>query len=154
MIEETATVVATEENSVETEKPVPTLEEQQESMRKIAELRARSYSDLVAIHIQQLTRVMLASHGVSELQKRQANTALVEAIKFALDFGIGATNAEIRDKGTVFSKETNTLAGVLVQALDNRMILLADNLRKQQELEAVASQQTTEEQNDTESSGI
>lgn len=123
-----------------------TLEQRQESLRSVAEMKAKAYNDLVSIHLQNLTRIMLSSHGVSELQKRQANKALVEAVLFALDFGVNVTGATIRDKGVALAKETNTLAGVLVQALDNRMLLLADNLRNQEELEKVASQQTTEEQ--------
>lgn len=123
-----------------------TLEQRQESLRSVAEMKAKAYNDLVSIHLQNLTRVMLSNNGVTELQKRQANKALVEAVLFALDFGVNVTGATIRDKGVALAKETNTLAGVLVQALDNRMLLLADNLRNQEELEKVASQQTTEEQ--------
>lgn len=125
-----------------------TLEQQQESLRSVAEMKARAYNDLVSIHLQNLTRIMMASHGVTELQKRQANKALVEAVLFALDFGVNATGATIRDKGVALAKETNTLAGVLVQALDNRMLLLADNLRKQEELEKIASQSTSEEKSE------
>lgn len=133
------------QNVEQNQAPEVTPEQNQQAVRKMAEMRMVSLSQLVEIHIQSLTQVMLSSNGVSELQKRQANKALVEAVKFALDFGVGATNAEIRDKGTVYAKETNTLAGVLVQALDTRMIILADKLREQQELEDLASQQTSEE---------
>lgn len=134
------------QNVEQNQAPEVTPEQNNEAVRKMAEMRMQSLSQLVEIHIQSLTQVMLSSNGVSELQKRQANKALVEAVKFALDFGVGVTNAEIRDRGTVYAKETNTLAGVLVQALDTRMIILADKLREQQELEEIASQQTSEEQ--------
>lgn len=117
-----------------------TLEEQQASLRSVAEMKAKAYNDLVSIHLQNLTRIMMSSNGVSELQKRQANKALVEAVLFALDFGVNVTGATIRERGTALAQETNTLAGVLVQALDNRMLLLADNLRKQEEQEAAALQ--------------
>ena len=132
-----------------TESKEISLEEKQKNVRKLSEERAKVFSELVGIHLQTLTKVMMSNNGVSELQKRQANKALVEAVQFALDFGVGVTNANIRDRGTVLAQETNNLAGVLVQALDNRMILLADNLRQQQEAEVIASQQTTEEQSQT-----
>jgi len=122
-----------------TESEVPTTETQT-SLRSAAEMKARAFNELVAIHLQQLTSVMMATNRVTQLQKRQANVALVEAVQFALDFGVGVTNSSIRDRGSIFAQETNNLAGVLVQALDNRMLLLADNLRKKEELEKVATQ--------------
>lgn len=130
-----------------------TIEEQNLQMRKVTEMRHKAFTELVGIHFQELTRIMMATNGVTELKKRQANKALIEAVKFALDFGIGVTNAEIRQKGEALAKQTNTLAGVLVQALDNRMILLADNMRKEEELKATASEQTTEEINNETTQG-
>lgn len=110
-------------------------EQNAESFRMMAEMRRDAYTQLVSIHLQSLTRIMMATNGVSQLQKRQANKALVEAIEFALNFGIKDDNT-IRDKGTVLAKETNNLAGILVQALDNRMLLLADNMKRQEEKDA------------------
>lgn len=131
---------AVEQTVDETQTIPETLENRQESLRSVAEMKAKAFNDLVAIHLQQLTRVMMSTNGVTQLQKRQANSALIEAVQFALDFGVGVTNASIRDRGSVLAQETNNLAGVLVQALDNRMLLLADNLKKQQDLEEIASQ--------------
>lgn len=107
------------------------VEQQMQDMRKISEMRHKALSELVSIHVQSLTRIMLASNGVTELAKRQANTALLEAIKFTLDFGLSITDAKIRQSG-VLAKEVNSLAGVLAQAMDTRMLLLADNLRKEE----------------------
>lgn len=115
-----------------------------ESMRAMAEMRRDAYTQLVSIHLQNLTRIMMSTNGTTQLQKRQANKALIEAVEFALNFGIKENNT-IRDKGVVLAKETNNLAGVLVQALDNRMLLLADNMRRQQEQDAqqeIAESQT------------
>jgi len=125
-----------------------TVEQQMDDMRKISEMRFKSLSQLVELHVQSLTRVMLSSNGVSELEKRQANTALVEAIRFALDMGLSVTEAKIRQGGKL-AKEVNTLAGVLVQALDTRMLLLADNMRRD---EQKAQAEVTEE-NKTETQG-
>lgn len=135
--------MSTENTAVETATEV-TAEQNNEAMRMTAEMRRDALTQLVSIHVQTLTRVLMASNGVSQLQKRQANKALVEAIEFALNFGIKEDNV-IRDRGTVFANEVNNLAGVLVQALDNRMILLADNMRKQQEAEEAAAIANNEE---------
>ena len=123
-----------------------TPEQQAASVRAMAEMRRDAYSELVAIHLQTLTNVLMSTNGVSQLQKRQANKALVEAVKFALNFGIKDDNV-IRDKGAVFAKETNNLAAILVQALDNRMLLLADNMRRQEAEESSVSQEVVENNN-------
>ena len=132
-----------ETNSAEQTSTEVTPEQQQASMRAMAEMRRDAYTQLVSIHVQSLTRVLMASNGVSQLQKRQANKALVEAIEFALNFGVKDDNS-IRDKGTVFAKETNNLAATLVQALDNRMLLLADNMRRQEAEESVVESNNEE----------
>ena len=123
-----------------------TPEQQAASVRAMAEMRRDAYSELVSIHLQTLTNVLMSTNGVSQLQKRQANKALVEAVKFALNFGIKDDNV-IRDKGAVFAKETNNLAAILVQALDNRMLLLADNMRRQEAEESSVSQEVVENNN-------
>lgn len=108
-------------------------EQQKESVRELAQMRARVYEQLIDAHIMSLTRVMISTNGVSQLQKRQAESALREAVKFAMDFGVSATGAKIRQKGTVYAKEVNNLAGILAQAQDNRMLLLADALQQAEE---------------------
>jgi hypothetical protein len=118
--------------------PVPeaveerTVEQQMQDMRKISEMRFKSLSQLVELYIQSLTRIMISSNGVTELQKRQASSALVEAVRFTLDMGLDVTGAKIRQGGTL-AREVNTLAGVLAQAMDTRMLLLADNMRRDEE---------------------
>lgn len=132
-----------------------TFEQKQAELKTLTEMKAKVYAQLVDAHIMSLTRVMLSTNKTSQLEKRQAESALREAVKFALDFGLGVTNAKIRDKGMVFAKETNNLAGVLVQALDNRMLLLASNMHEanmaaaEQEVETsevVEETQTTEQE--------
>lgn len=148
MQENTAEAV-TEESAVEAQTRRPTtLAEEKAGARKILEMRQKSLSRLVEIHLQVLTQVMMSNNGVSELEKRQANKALLEAVTFALDFGVGVVKPTLRDKGQKYAQQANNLAGVLVQALDNRLILLAENMQEQDELEKIAAQPTTEEQND------
>lgn len=145
MQENTAEAV-TEESAVETQTRRPTtLAEEKAGARKILEMRQKSLSRLVEIHLQVLTQVMMSNNGVSELEKRQANKALLEAVTFALDFGVGVVKPTLRDKGQKYAQQANNLAGVLVQTFDNRLILLAENMQEQDELEKIAAQPTTEE---------
>ncbi len=109
-----------------------TVQERMDTTIKVLRMQHKAMSQMVAINLEQLTRVMMSSHGVSQKQKLQANAALIEAVQFALDFGLGVTKAKIRDGGEAFASQTNNLAAVLVKALDNRMVLLADNMAKQE----------------------
>lgn len=127
---------------------VTTVEENQEmdsayesSMNNLTEMRREAYTNLVATHLQSLTKIMMSSNGVTELQKRQANKALVEAVTFALNFGIKDDNG-IRDRGAVLARETNNLAGILVQALDNRMLMLANRMNQSRLEETEKTEET------------
>jgi hypothetical protein len=100
--------------------------------RRISEFRLKALSQLIGVYVDTFSAKMVATNGVSYNEKVQAAKALKEGVLFALDFGLGVTNANIRDKGT-WAKEVNGLAGTLVQALDARFILLADNLKKQED---------------------
>ncbi len=137
--QQTTETVETVQETVEQRTP----EQQMQDMRKIAEMRFKSLSQLVELHVQSLTRIMVSSNGVTELQKRQAEAALREAIKFTLDLGLNVTEAKIRQGGAL-AKEVNTLAGVLAQAMDTRMLLLADNMRRDEEAAALATNNNNE----------
>lgn len=113
-----------------------------ESMRQVAEMQAEALSQLVGIHLDRLMGIMVSTNGVSFQRKLQAVKALKEAVTFALDFGVSVTDAKIRGKGKPLAVEANELAAVLVKAFDNRMLLLADNLR-QAEQEEFKSEDST-----------
>lgn len=134
-----------EEQAVET-KPELTQEEQQGHMKQMLEFHGKAYSELIGVHVQRLTQIMMSNNGVSELQKRQANTALLEALKFALDYGLGLTKPKIRDRGTVLAHETNELASILVKAYENKMMLQAIKLQEQQDAEAIQEDTITEQE--------
>lgn len=125
---------AVQEESVE--QTTPTTAENMETTIKALKIQQKALSQLVNIHAQTLISVMISSNGVSELKKRQAAVALLEAIEFALDFGVNVTKPRLREGGEVFANQANNLAGVLVKALDNRMVLLADNMYKQEQEES------------------
>jgi hypothetical protein len=118
--------------------PVKTLEEQTAELRKISRFRHKAFSELVGVHLDSFSQIMIATNGVSFQQKVEASRALKEAVMFALDLGLDVTKAQIRQSGKL-AKQTNTLAGVLAQTLDNRFLLIADKIQ-QDEL----NKQTTE----------
>lgn len=129
----------TTEQLVETasEQTAEELEKSLVEARKISDFRAKSLAQLIGVYVDSFSAQMINNNGVSYNEKLQASRALKEAILFAMDFGVGVTNAKIREKGTL-AKEVNGLAGVMVQAMDTRFLILADNMKKQQDEQALA----------------
>ena len=107
-----------------------------ETTIKALKIQHKAMSQLVAMHLETLLSVMVSSNGVTQKKKLQAAAALIEAFQFSLDFGLGITKTKIRDKGEPYATQANNLAAVLVKAQDNRMVLLADQMAKQDALEA------------------
>jgi hypothetical protein len=136
----TGEVTTTEENKMETPADI---EKGLAEARRISEFRLKTLSQLIGVYIDTFSAEMVSTNGKSYADKLIAAKALKEGILFALDFGLGVTKANIRDGGRL-SKEVNGLAGTLVQALDTRFILLADNMKKLQEQDDAAAQNQTE----------
>lgn len=127
--------MVTPENTSTTEevKSEITPEQQHVELRRLAEMKHKMFSSLLGIHIDTLSSIMLNGNGVSYAKKLEAAKALREAVLFSLDFGIDISKAKIRQGGQTLAKESNNLAGVMVQAMDNRMLLIADNLKNMEE---------------------
>lgn len=130
MIQEEQVTEATEQTQTQTQE-APAVSTS--SMKQVAEMQAQALTQIVGLHLDRLSAIMVSTNGVSFQRKLQAAKALKEAVNFALDFGLGVTNAKIRQEGAALAKETNELAAVLVKALDNRMLLLANNMLEDQE---------------------
>lgn len=109
------------------------LDKQTQDLAKVTEIRLKTLSQLIGIHIDSFSAIMINTNGVSYKEKLQAASALKEALLFPLDFGLNVTKADIREKGVKYAKEVNSLAGMMVQALDARFLLLANNMRNEQE---------------------
>lgn len=131
------------QEEVKQEEKKLTPEEQAGELRKVSEMRHKALTRLVTAHIQNYGATLIATNGVSYQEKLSTLKSLVRSVEFALDFGIGVTNPEIAQGGKL-AKQENEMAGILVQTLDNRMLLIADNMRKQ-ELE----EQNNKEQGDS-----
>lgn len=119
------------QEEVKQEEKQLTPEEQAGELRKVSEMRHKALTRLVTAHIQNYGATLIATNGVSYQEKLSALKSLVRAVEFAFDFGIGVTNPEIAQGGKL-AKQENEMAGILVQTLDNRMLLIADNMRKQE----------------------
>ncbi len=119
------------ETPVVEEKKELTPEEQSMELRKVSEMRHKALTRLVTAHIQNYGATLLSTNKVSYDEKLKTLKSFIRAVEFALDFGIGVTNPSIQDQGKL-GKMENELAGILVQTLDNRMLLIADNMRKQE----------------------
>lgn len=118
-----------EVNSTTNPAPAKTLEEQTTELRRISQFRHKAFTELVGVHLDGFSQIMISTNGVSFKQKLEASKALKEAVMFALDLGLDVTKATIRQHGKL-AKQTNTLAGVVAQALDNRFLLLADKIQQ------------------------
>ena len=122
-----------EEVKTEEQPKTPPTPQTPEDLQKVGEMKHRVYVQLVGTHLHELIKTMISSHGVSYQTKVNAAGALVEAVQFALDFGLNIVKCPIRQEGTKFAQEVNNLAGILAQAQDNRMLLLALQMKKQEE---------------------
>jgi hypothetical protein len=127
------------------EKKELTQEEQLFELRKLSQMKHKTLTNLLGIHLDSFSAMMVKSNRVSYTEKLQAAQALKEAILFGLDYGLGITNPKIRQSGTL-AKEVNNLAGVFVQTLDNRMLLVADKLNEQEKKEQTKTEGETNEQ--------
>ncbi len=121
-----------QEEVVTTEPKAVSPEEQVFEMRKLAEMKHKTFNQLLGIHIDTFSSVMVNGNGVSYAEKIQAAQALKEAVLFALDFGLDVSKAKIRQGGKL-AKQVNGLAGIMVQALDNRMLLVADRMNQKEQ---------------------
>lgn len=136
------------ETQVETKKAAPTAEEQMFELRKLAEMKHKTFTQLLGLHIDGFSAIMVNGNGVSYAKKIQAAQALKEAVMFALDFGLDVSKAKIREGGAL-AKETNNLAGVMLQALDNRMLLMADRMNEKEKEDAAKASATETTEGDS-----
>lgn len=111
--------------------PEVNMEKSLEELRRISEFRHKSLSDLTVAHFYNCCSVLMSSNGVSEKEKIIMRNDLGQAIRAILDFGLGITKVDVKEHGK-HAKDVGTFAAVFLQAIDNRFILLADNLQQQE----------------------
>lgn len=119
-----------------------TPEQQMETARKVAVMNQKALSQLIKLDIRNYLNNLTAS-GVDGNMKKQIKESIERAIVFSFDFGINVTNAEIAESGKL-ARQENAFAAHLVRLRENSMLLLADNMRKQ---ELTAASTAAEETN-------
>ena len=124
-----------------------TPEQQMETARKVAVMNQKALSQMVKLDIRNYLNNLTAP-GVDGNLKKQIKESIERAILFSFDFGIDVTNADILQSGKL-AKQENAFAAHLVRLRENSMLLLADNMRKQ-ELEQTAASAAEETTNATE----
>lgn len=124
-IQETQTVV---ETPVETKPEVQlSKEEQLESLKKISTMKHKAFSELVRVHLADLLNDLAFKPGVSGAQKVAQINTILATFEGVLDLGLDITKRKVPEKGA-YARRTVQLGGILAQALDNRMLLLASRL--------------------------
>ena len=118
------TEVTTE--TVET-KAAPTQEQQMAELSKVAEMQAKVLSGLVRAHLGSYLNQLAFAPGVKGNEKAALIVTLLDGIEGVLDLGLDVTGVQVPEKGSI-GRNVATISGILAQALDNRMILLAHRM--------------------------
>lgn len=120
-----------------------TPEQQRQQALDMAKIHQRALDNLVRLDIRNYLN-MLTAPGVSGVQKQVIKTSIERAIAAAVDYGVDVTNQGLMEKGKL-AKLESSFAAHLARLMDNRMLLLADRLDKEQkELENKQGEKTNE----------
>jgi hypothetical protein len=130
------------ETQAETQVPQASLEQQMTEMTAIAKMRHKALSKLVRAHVASYLNSLAFAPKVSGNEKADLILKFVEMLEGVLDFGVDVTGAKIPEKGPVGKKVVN-IAGVLAQALDNRMLLLAQQMQEKENATNTTAPETT-----------
>lgn len=107
-----------------------TPQEQVDHAVKIARAQQKALDALIDADIKNYM-YMLVRSGVNENDKVQIINSFTRSILFAMDFGVGATDRNLNQKGKL-AKLENSMAAHLVRLKENGMLIMADNLQKQE----------------------
>lgn len=123
------------ETAVET-KAAPTQDQQMSELSKVAEMQAKVLSSLVRAHLGSFLNQLAFSPKVSGNEKAAMIIGLLDGIEGVLDLGVDVTGVQVPEKGAV-GRNVATLSGILAQALDNRMLILAHRMNTAQQANEV-----------------
>ena len=87
--------------------------------------------DLIRLDIRNLL-TMLTAHGTNENQRRQIRESIERAIIMSLDYGTNVLNPPLREHGAL-GKLESAFAAHLARCKENGMVLIANNMRLEQE---------------------
>jgi hypothetical protein len=109
-------------------------EQQMETVKKTATMRQKALSQLVRVHLADLIQDLAFTPGLSGNEKVKRINTILDSVEGVLDLGLDITNVKVPEKGP-YARRTVQFAGVLAQALDNRMLLLASRLDEKERTE-------------------
>lgn len=105
----------------------PSPEEQAKAAKKFTETRAKLLSQLTRAHVADFLQTLAFQPGLSGNRKADMIVKFCDMLEGVLDYGVDVTEIQVPEKGNV-GKKTATIGGILAQAIDNKMILLAQNM--------------------------
>lgn len=119
----------TQENTevVAETKAAPTQEQQMAELSKVAKMQHKVLSGLVRAHMGSFLNQLAFAPKVSGNEKAAMIVGFLDGVEGVLDLGLDVTGAKVPEKGAI-GKNVATMSGILAQALDNRMLLLAHNM--------------------------
>lgn len=98
-----------------------------QDLLKVAEMRHKTFSQLLEISLRNYGHEILKSNKNSFQRKYQVLNSLIRAVMASLDYGLNITGKVILTEGTL-KKEEQKLTELLIQAFDNRLLLVANKL--------------------------
>ena len=110
--------------------PVMTQEQQTEQAVNVAKVHQKTLDGLVRLDLRTYLN-QLTAPGVKEVEKVQLKASLERAIMAAIDYGVDITQQGLIQSGRL-AKLENAFAAHLARLMDNRMIILADNMTKKE----------------------
>lgn len=125
----------TQENAEATIKTPPTVEDQSTELTRVAEMRHRSNSMLVRAYVADFLHDLAFKPGLNGNKKAAMIIAFTDMMEAVIDAGIEVTKPNMSTKGAT-GKRVLDIGSILVNSMDNRMLLLARRLEKE---EAVGS---------------
>lgn len=111
-------------------KPELTTDQQLSQAVTIAVVHQRALDNLIRLDLRNYLNTLTAP-GVSGLEKKQLKDSIERALMAAIDFGVDVVNQGLQEHGKL-GKMESSFAAHIARILDNRMLILANNLQKQE----------------------
>lgn len=143
---ETKTEVTTPPTQVT--QAAPLQEQQMAELSKVAKMQHKVLSGLIRAHLGSYLNQLAFAPKVSGNEKADLIVKLLDGIEGVLDLGLDVTGTKVPEKGSV-GKNVATMMGILAQALDNRMLLLAHNMDAAEKANSIGANVEVNKLNET-----
>lgn len=117
-----------EQQTQETKELTP--EQQRDQAVSVAKIHQRALDNLVRLDLRNYLN-MLTAPRVSGADKMAIKISIERALTAAVDYGVDVVNQGLLESGKL-AKLENGFAAHLARLMDNRMLLLADKMEKEQ----------------------